>query len=91
MTGVLSNWRGYLELTKPGVQALLFVSCASGMLIGSDFNPPIEVFFFGLIGIKVSFFPVMLFLFNIPFDFIIVIYFLLNLLFKSVSLSNANY
>ena len=52
MTGVLSNWRGYLELTKPGVQALLFVSCASGMLIGSDFNPPIEVFFFGLIGIS---------------------------------------
>ena len=52
MTAVLSNWRGYLELTKPGVQALLFVSCASGMLIGSDFNPPIEVFFFGLIGIS---------------------------------------
>ena len=52
MTGVLSNWRGYLELTKPGVQALLFVSCASGMLIGSDFNPPTEVFFFGLIGIS---------------------------------------
>jgi heme O synthase-like polyprenyltransferase len=45
MTGVLSNWRGYLELTKPGVQALLFVSCASGMLIGSDFSPPLEVFF----------------------------------------------
>ena len=55
MTGVLSNWRGYLELTKPGVQALLFVSCASGMLIGSDFNPPIEVFFFGLIGILLGF------------------------------------
>jgi len=52
MTGVLSNWRGYLELTKPGVQALLFVSCASGMLIGSDFSPPLEVFFFGLIGIS---------------------------------------
>tara|TARA_B100000927_G_scaffold46681_1_gene33921 strand:- start:2361 stop:3236 length:876 start_codon:yes stop_codon:yes gene_type:complete len=52
MTAVLSNWRGYLELTKPGVQALLFVSCASGMLIGSDFNPPIEAFFFGLIGIS---------------------------------------
>ena len=52
MTAVLSNWRGYLELTKPGVQALLFVSCASGMLIGSDFNPPVEVFFFGLIGIS---------------------------------------
>tara|TARA_Y100001970_G_scaffold46509_2_gene58527 strand:+ start:1186 stop:2061 length:876 start_codon:yes stop_codon:yes gene_type:complete len=52
MTAVLSNWRGYLELTKPGVQALLFVSCASGMLIGSDFTPPIEAFFFGLIGIS---------------------------------------
>ena len=52
MTAVLSNWRGYLELTKPGVQALLFVSCASGMLIGSNFNPPVEVFFFGLIGIS---------------------------------------
>ena len=52
MVAVLSNWRGYLELTKPGVQALLFVSCASGMLIGSDFNPPIEAFFFGLIGIS---------------------------------------
>ena len=52
MTAVLSNWRGYLELTKPGVQALLFVSCASGMLIGSNFNPPAEVFFFGLIGIS---------------------------------------
>lgn len=52
MTAVLSNWRGYLELTKPGVQALLFVSCASGMLIGSNFTPPVEVFFFGLIGIS---------------------------------------
>ena len=52
MGEVLINWRGYLELTKPGVQALLFVSCASGMLIGSDFNPPITSFFFGLIGIS---------------------------------------
>ena len=52
MTSVLYNWRGYLELTKPGVQALLFVSCASGMLIGSNFNPPVTVFFFGLIGIS---------------------------------------
>ena len=52
MGEVLVNWRGYLELTKPGVQALLFVSCASGMLIGSDFNPPITAFFFGLIGIS---------------------------------------
>ncbi len=49
---VLSNWRGYLELTKPGVQALLFVSCVSGMLIGADFNPPITVLVFGLIGIS---------------------------------------
>ena len=52
MTSVLNNWRGYLELTKPGVQALLFVSCASGMLICSNFNPPVTVFFFGLIGIS---------------------------------------
>ena len=52
MGHVLANWRGYLELTKPGVQALLFVSCASGMLIGSDFEPPIMTFFFGLIGIS---------------------------------------
>ena len=52
MISILSNWRGYLELTKPGVQALLFVSCASGMLIGSDFTPPVQVFFFGLIGIS---------------------------------------
>ena len=52
MISILSNWRGYLELTKPGVQALLFVSCASGMLIGSDFSPPVLVFFFGLIGIS---------------------------------------
>ena len=52
MGEVFINWRGYLELTKPGVQALLFVSCASGMLIGSDFNPPITAFFFGLIGIS---------------------------------------
>ena len=52
MTSVLNNWRGYFELTKPGVQALLFVSCASGMLIGSNFNPPVTVFFFGLIGIS---------------------------------------
>ena len=52
MGEVFINWRGYLELTKPGVQALLFVSCASGMLIGSDFNPTITAFFFGLIGIS---------------------------------------
>ena len=52
MQQVLSSWRGYLELTKPGVQALLFVSCISGMLIGSDFKPPINTFFFGLLGIS---------------------------------------
>ena len=52
MISIRSNWRGYHELTKPGVQALLFVSCASGMLIGSDFTPPVQVFFFGLIGIS---------------------------------------
>ena len=47
-----SLWRDYLELTKPGVQGLLFVSCISGMLIGSDFNPPVLVFIFGLLGIS---------------------------------------
>ena len=52
MQQVLSSWRGYLELTKPGVQALLFVSCISGMLIGSEFKPPLNTFFFGLLGIS---------------------------------------
>lgn len=52
MQQVLSSWRGYLELTKPGVQALLFVSCISGMLIGSEFKPPLSTFFFGLLGIS---------------------------------------
>ena len=52
MQKVLSSWRGYLELTKPGVQALLFVSCISGMLIGSEFKPPLNTFFFGLLGIS---------------------------------------
>ena len=47
-----SLWRDYLELTKPGVQALLFVSCISGMLIGSKFNPPLSIFIFGLLGIS---------------------------------------
>ena len=44
------TWKHYLELTKPGVQALLFVSCITGMLIASDFYPPIEVFIAGLMG-----------------------------------------
>ena len=52
MQQILSSWRGYLELTKPGVQALLFVSCISGMLIGSEFKPPLSTFFFGLLGIS---------------------------------------
>ena len=52
MQQVFSSWRGYLELTKPGVQALLFVSCISGMLIASDFKPPLEVFVFGLLGVS---------------------------------------
>ncbi|MFL2697877.1 MAG: heme o synthase [Gammaproteobacteria bacterium] len=47
-----SNFSNYLELTKPGVQALLFVSCISGMLIASNFNPPILTFLFGLTGIS---------------------------------------
>lgn len=47
-----SLWRDYLELTKPGVQALLFVSCISGMLIGSKFSPPLSIFIFGLLGIS---------------------------------------
>ena len=52
MQQILYSWRGYLELTKPGVQALLFVSCISGMLIGSEFKPPLSTFFFGLLGIS---------------------------------------
>ena len=52
MQQILSSWRGYLELTQPGVQALLFVSCISGMLIGSEFKPPLSTFFFGLLGIS---------------------------------------
>ena len=52
MQQILSSWRGYLELTKPGVQALLFVSCISGMLIVSEFKPPLSTFFFGLLGIS---------------------------------------
>ena len=47
-----SPWRDYLELTKPGVQALLFVSCISGMLIGSKFSPTVSIFIFGLLGIS---------------------------------------
>ena len=46
------TWKHYLELTKPGVQALLFVSCITGMLIASDFYPPTEVFIAGLVGIS---------------------------------------
>ena len=46
------TWKHYLELTKPGVQALLFVSCITGMLIASDFYPPVEVFIAGLMGIS---------------------------------------
>ena len=46
------TWKHYLELTKPGVQALLFVSCITGMLIASDFHPPVEVFIAGLMGIS---------------------------------------
>ena len=46
------TWKHYLELTKPGVQALLFVSCITGMLIASDFYPPTEVFIAGLMGIS---------------------------------------
>ena len=46
------TWKHYLELTKPRVQALLFVSCITGMLIASDFYPPIEVFISGLMGIS---------------------------------------
>jgi len=52
MQQVFSSWRGYLELTKPGVQALLFVSCISGMLIASDFQPSLGVFIFGLLGVS---------------------------------------
>ena len=52
MQQVFSSWKGYLELTKPGVQALLFVSCISGMLIASDFQPPLGVFIFGLLGVS---------------------------------------
>ena len=46
------TWKHYLELTKPGVQALLFVSCITGILIASDFYPPVEVFIAGLMGIS---------------------------------------
>ena len=45
-------WRDYLELTKPGVQALLFVTCGSGMLIASNFSISIELLVFGLLGIS---------------------------------------
>ncbi|MFL2705232.1 MAG: heme o synthase [Gammaproteobacteria bacterium] len=47
-----TSWKHYLELTKPGVQALLFVSCMTGMLLAADFYPPLEVLIFGLLGIS---------------------------------------
>lgn len=47
-----TSWKHYLELTKPGVQALLFVSCITGMLLAADFYPPLEVLIFGLLGIS---------------------------------------
>ena len=47
-----TSWKHYLELTKPGVQALLFVSCITGMLLAADFHPPLEVLIFGLLGIS---------------------------------------
>ena len=47
-----ATWKHYLELTKPDVQALLFVSCVTGMLIASDFYLPLKVFISGLLGIS---------------------------------------
>jgi len=47
-----TSWKHYLELTKPGVQALLFISCMTGMLLAADFYPPLEVLIFGLLGIS---------------------------------------
>ena len=44
--------KDYLELTKPGVQALLFISCVSGMLLASNFKPPLGVLFYGVLGIS---------------------------------------
>lgn len=53
---VISNnaaiWRSYLELTKPGVQALLFVSCITGMLIADNFLLKLSTLIFGLLGIS---------------------------------------
>jgi len=46
------NWNNYLELTKPGVQALLFVAGASGMLVASNFLVSIDIFILGLLGIS---------------------------------------
>ena len=46
------TWKHYLELTKPGVQALLFMSCITGMLVATDFYPQIEVLIAGLMGIS---------------------------------------
>ena len=47
-----SVWRNYLDLTKPGVQSLLYVSCISCMLLASNFSPPLNVFLFGLTGVS---------------------------------------
>ena len=45
-------WKDYLELTKPGVQALLFLAAGSGMIIASNFSLNKELLFFGLFGIS---------------------------------------
>ena len=51
MTSVLNNWRGYLNSLSQ-VFRLYCLYHVQVMLIGSNFNPPVTVFFFGLIGIS---------------------------------------
>ncbi len=49
--GVFSNWRGYLEVTKPRVVSLIAFTAVVGMLLSVPAAVPLDRFVFGLLGI----------------------------------------
>ena len=49
-----AGWRDYLELCKPKVVALIVFTALVGMLLASPGTVPLDVFFFGLLGIALA-------------------------------------
>ena len=51
---LVASWTHYWNLTKPKVVLLIVFTALVGMLLAAEGAPPVDIFFFGLLGIGLA-------------------------------------